>query len=187
LEQVDELRRPEALTRLMYRIVCWSSFVTIVAVLAYGLVSSALYAEGGVLDVGATLVNVEFPLPFFAKPVTYLSVASVTFFYSGLRLYQNKVAAWSQVTLSMLQLFCLVVAFASAYEVLYNFMLWGAFFGEQLIRSLVTNPDIVTGPGPIPWNLVFATKMFSSLFVISGYTVYFLRRIHQVRGFRDAI
>jgi len=66
-------------------------------------------------------------------------------------------------------------------------MLWGAFFGEQLIRSLVTNPDIVTGPGPIPWNLVFATKMFSSLFVISGYTVYFLRRIHQVRGFRDAI
>jgi hypothetical protein len=184
---MDELRRPEATARLMYRIVCWASGLTIIGVIAYGLVSSALYANGGVLDVGATLVNVEFPFPFLAKPVTYLSIASVTFFYSGLRLYQNKVAAWSQVTLSAVQLFALVVAFASAYEVLYNFMLWGAYFSEALIKSLVNNPDVVSGPGPTPWNLVFATKMFASLFVISGYTVYFLRRIHQVRGFRDAI
>jgi len=182
---MDELRRPEATTRLMYRIVCWGSGLTILAVVAYGLVSSALYASGGVLDVGATLVNVEFPFPFLAKPVTYLSVASVTFFYSGLRLYQNHVAAWSQVTLSVVQLFSLVVAFASAYEVLYNFMLWGAYFTTGLVNNLINNPNLVSGPGPTPWNLVFATKMFASLFVISGYTVYFLRRIHQVRGFRE--
>lgn len=188
MEQVDELRRPEALTRLMYRLVCWGSFVTIVSVLAYGLVSSALYAEGGVLDVGATLVNVEFPFPFFAKPVTYLSVASVTFFYSGLRLYQNKVAAWSQLTLSTLQLFCLVVAFASAYEVLYNFMLWGAFLSNQLLTTSITALSLVNSvdsPGPVPWNLVFATKLFFSLFVISGYAVYFLRRIHHTAEYRD--
>jgi hypothetical protein len=191
MEQVDELRRPEAKTRLMYRIVCWGSGITILASIAYGILTSALFSSGGVLDVGANLVNVDFPAPFFAKPVTYLSIACVTFFYTGLRLWQNRVAQWPQITLAFLQLFAIVVAFASAYEVLYNFMLWGAFFGAQLLQIAVNpalaNPNIVVGPGPVPWNLVFATKMFSALFVISGYSVYFLRRIHQGRGLSDVL
>ncbi len=187
MEQMDELRRPEAKTRLMYRIVCWISGITIIATITYGLLTSALFSTGGVLDVGANLVNIDFPAPFFAKPVTYLSIACVTFFYTGLRLWQNRVAQWPQITLASLQLFAIVVAFASAYEVLYNFMLWGAFFGAQLLNQQINNPNIVVGPGPVPWNLVFATKMFAALFVISGYSVYFLRRIHQVKGISDVL
>ncbi len=186
MEQVDELRRPEAGTRLMYRIVCWASGITILATFAYGFATSALFASGGVLDVGQTLVNVDFPVPYFAKPVTYLSIACVTFFYTCLRLWQNKVAQLPQLTLASLQLFAIVVAFASAYEVMYNFMLWGSFFTTQLLHDLSTNnPNFLSSPGPIPWNLVFATKMFLALFVISGYSVYFLRRIHEVRGLSD--
>src|SRR5690348_5148322 len=118
MEQMDELRRPEAGTRLMYRLVCWVSGITIISTIAYGLVSSALYSAGGVLDVGLTLVSVDFPIPYFAKPVTYLSIACVTFFYTALRLEQNSVARWSRVRLATLQLFGIVIAFASAYEVM---------------------------------------------------------------------
>jgi hypothetical protein len=189
LEQMDELRRPEASTRLMYRIVCWVSGFTIVATFFYGLATSALFASGGVLDIGQTLVNVDFPIPYFAKPVTYLSIACVTFFYTGLRLWQNKVAQWSHLKLASLQLFAIVVAFASAYEVMYNFMLWGSFFSLQLVSTAANevNPNIIASPGPLPWNLVFATKMFLALFAISGYSVYFLRRVHQARGLSDVL
>jgi hypothetical protein len=188
MEQMDELRRPEDRTRLMYRIVCWGSLAVILATWAYGVATSALYASGSIPVIGQNMVNVEFPLPYFAQPITYLSVASVTFFYSGLRLWQNKVAQWSQVRLASLQLLAIVVAFASAYEVLYNFMLWGSYFSVQVLyNNVAANPNFLSSPGPTPWNLVFATKMFSSLCLISGYSVYFLRKVHQVRGLSDAI
>jgi hypothetical protein len=118
--------------------------------------------------------------------VTYLSVACVTFFYTGLRLWQNKVAQWSQLKLATLQLAAIVLAFASAYEVLYNFMIWGSFFSIQLLAGNA-NPNFVNSPGPTPWNLVFATKMFLALFAISGYSVYFLRRVHEVKGVSDVL
>ncbi len=180
MEEMGELRREERLTGLMYNVVAWISGVTILLVIAYGVVTTVL-TSGGVVNIGATLVNVEFPLPFFAKPVTYLSIASVTFFYSSLRLWEHRIAKWSRVKLSAVQLFAIVVAFASAYEVMYNFMLWGAIFSAQYAIGYF-NPNVLTSPttiSVIPWNLVFATRMFSALFVIGAYAAYFLRRLHR--------
>jgi hypothetical protein len=47
--------------------------------------------------------------------------------------------------------------------------------------------NVLTSQISTPWNLVFATKMFAALFLISGYTVYFLRKVHQVRGLPDTL
>jgi hypothetical protein len=66
-------------------------------------------------------------------------------------------------------------------------MLWGSFFSVQLFHDLAATPNFISSPGPIPWNLVFATKMFLALFAISGYSVYFLRRVHEVRGLSDVL
>jgi hypothetical protein len=187
MEEMGELRKSEQRTRLMYRIVCWVSGITILAVFVYGVVSAAVMSKDGAVDVGASLVGVEFPFSFFAKPVSYLSIACVTFFYSGVRLWQNRIAMWSQFRLSILQLSALVIAFASAYEIMYNFMLWGAIYSIEVLRENIISPDIVTSPSPVPWNLVFATKMFLALFVISGYAVYFLRRVHRFNGFGEEI
>ncbi len=184
MEEMGELRRSERLTYMMYNVVAWVSGITILAVIAYGIVTT-LQTSGGVVDIGVTLVNVEFPLPLLAKPVTYLSIASVTFFYSSLRVWEHRIARLSRVKLSALQLFAIIVAFASAYEVLYNFMIWGAIFSAQYFRGYL-NPNVLSSPSDvssIPWNLVFATKMFSALFVIAGYSAYFLRRLHS-RGER---
>ena len=156
--------------------------------IVYGIATSALYASGSITDIGQSLVDVDFPVPYFAKPVTYLSIACVTFFYTGLRLWRNKVAQWSQPRLAALQLFAMVVAFASAYEVMYNFMIWGSYFSIQVLyNNLAANPNFLSSPGPAPWNLVFATKMFAALFVISGYSFYFLRKVHIVRGLPGTI
>ncbi len=188
MEQMDELRRPEANTRLMYRIVFWISGVVILATIAYGVASSALSASASLSDVGRSLVDVNFPLPYFAQPVTYLSIASVTFFYTGLRLWQNKVARWSHLRLASLQLLAIVLAFCSAYEVLYGFMLWGSYSSVQVLyNNLAASSSLLSGPTAIPWGIVFATKIFAALFVISGYSVYFLRKVHQVRGLSAAL
>jgi hypothetical protein len=181
LEEISELQKPEESTVLMYRLVAWVSGITILVVIVYGLVS-ALLGSGGVLNIGLTLVDVEWPFPYFAKPVTYLSISSVAFFYSSLRLWENKIAKWSHLRLSALRLFAIIVAFASAYEVLFNFMLWGAIYSVQVLTEHIRNPDIVTSPSPVPWNLVFATKMFSALFVISGYAAYHLRRVNHKKN-----
>jgi hypothetical protein len=186
MEQMDELRRPDAKTRLMYKIVCGASGITILVTLAYGVATSALYASGSIPVIGQNMVNVSWPLPYLAQPVDYLSVASVIFFYTAIRLWQNKVAQWSHLELASIQLVAIVVAFASAYEIMYNFMLWGSYFTVQVLSHGI-DPNILSSPGPTPWNLVFATKVFMSLFVVSGYTVYFLRKVHQVRGLPDSI
>lgn len=186
MEQMGELRKEEEKTRMMYEVVAWASGITMVAVLVYGLITALL---SGIDVVGVSLVNVDWPFTFMAKPVTYLSVASVTFAYSSFQIWQNRIAQWTLFRLSIIELFAIVVALSSAYEVLYNFMLWGAFLTDQLLTSSLNPLSIINDaltPGPIPWNLVFATKVFFSLFVISGYAVYFLRRIHKSNGYKDA-
>jgi hypothetical protein len=187
MEQMSELRKGAERTRTMYELVAWVSGITMTAVLIYGLVTAIL---SGLSVVGTSLVDVEFPFSFAAKPVTYLSVASVTFFYSTMQLYQNRIARWSLLKLSMIELFAIVVALSSTYEVFYNFMLWGSFLSKELITSSVSaiiNVNDLTSPGPVPWNLVFATKIFFSLAIISGYAAYFLRKIHKMNGFRDEV
>ncbi len=168
-------------TRRLYRVVAWISGLTALAVVVYG-VAAAILAIGGFVDVGASLVNVEFPFQYFAKPVTYFSIASVAFFYSATKLWEERIAKWPAGILSFLQLFAFVVAFASAYEVIYNFMLWGAIFSIQVLQAHSTNPNVVACCLPVTWNLDFATKVFSALFAISGYSVYFLRRFNPEKS-----
>ena len=158
------------------------------ATVVYGLANAAASSTSTLADVGKSLVEVSFPFPYFAQPITYLSVASVTFFYTGLRLWQNNVAQWSHLQLASLQLLAIVLAFVSGYEVLYNFMVWGSFASAQILyNTLSTSASLLASPAVTPWDVDFATKIFASFFVISGYSVYFLRKVHQVRGLSDGL
>jgi hypothetical protein len=162
----------------VFTAVAWVSLAIIVVVSVYGVVAS----YGTKLPVGETLVNVYWPIsPYFAQPVTYFSVACVALFYSGLRIGEARISRWPPALLSFLQLVGFIVAFSSAYEVLYNFMLWGSTYSIACANSIIANqpcnPDVIISNYPIPWNLVFATRAFSALFVISGYSVYYLRRL----------
>lgn len=170
-------------TALVFRTVAYLSLVTIAVVFVYGLIETLLNPG---LALGAVLVDVYWPFPpYFAQPVTYFSVASVALFYSGLRLGEDRISRWPSWLLSFFQLTGFVVAFSSAYEVMFNFMLWGASYSVACANAIAShspcNPDVITSLYPTPWSLVFATRAFSALFVISGYSVYFLRRLNPTR------
>jgi len=164
---------------LVFTAVAWGSLLVITAVFIYGIIEAVLNPG---LAVGAVLVDVYWPFPpYFAQPVPYFSVACVALFYSGLRLSAKMISRWPASLLSVLQLFGFIVAFSSAYEVLYNFMLWGASYSVACATAIAShaacNPGNIISLYPVPWNLVFATRTFSALFVISGYSVYFLRKL----------
>lgn len=165
-------------TRRMYRAVAWVSFLIIVVVTVYGSVQTLYLSKE---PVGQVLVDVYWPFPpYFAQPITYFSVACVALFYSGLRLWEDRISKWPTWLLMLLQVFGFVVAFSAAYEVIFNFMLWGASYSVQCANAIAShsacNPDVLVSLYPTPWSLVFATRAFAALFVISGYSVYFLRK-----------
>ncbi|MDG6990205.1 MAG: hypothetical protein JRM99_02155 [Nitrososphaerota archaeon] len=162
---------------LMYKLVAWASFIILVVVTVYGIAESN-YVTGE--PIGKVWVDVYFPFPpYFAQPVTYFSVACVALFYSGLRLWEDRISKWPGWFVAFLQLVGFIVAFSAAYEVMYNFMVWGSLFViacQKGVASVTCNPDTLSTVYPSQWSLVFATRAFSALFVISGYSVYFLRK-----------
>ena len=164
-------------TKRVFTVVAWVSAVTLSILTIYGVAEALLRPD---LAVGATWVDVYWPFPpYFAQPVTYFSVACIALFYSGLRLWEVRISRWPLGLITFLQLVGFIVAFSSAYEVLYNFNFWGATYTVAALQKNVSIPDILNSSYPIPWSFVFATRAFSALFVISGYSVYFLRRLNR--------
>jgi len=167
-------------TRLVFTVVAWVSLLTIIAVFVYGAYES--YVSPG-QPWGRVVVDVYWPFgPYFAQLVTYFSVACVALFYSGLRLWETRISRWPSSVVSLLQVLGFVVAFSSAYEVIYNFIFWGAIYTVEALQRGTSIPDLINSNYPVPWSFVFATKAFSALFVISGYSVYFLRQLKSKIG-----
>jgi hypothetical protein len=80
----------------------------------------------------------------------------------------------------MLFLGTALVAFASFYEIFYNFMVWLAL--EVLTTNCLPfpcNPDKVASIFDLksPLNLVFATKIVTTAFGLSMYSLWFLHRV----------
>ena len=164
--------------RRLYISIAIISAIFISVTSLYGLIEAVRgYLTDSIITVGENLVDIEWPLPYFAKPVTYLSFSLVAFWYSITHIYHKKFVEISQLKRSFLIFFSLIVAFGSGYEVLYNFTVWGALMSAEAFSGIL-NPDFlnIAYPNPkTPWNLVFATKLFIALFVISLHSLYILK------------
>jgi hypothetical protein len=173
---LSDWRGLDAGSRRIYTVLAWGSLLTILLVGVYGLFE---WATGHMGVIGNQFVDFYWPYPpYFAQPVTYFSVACVILFYTGLRLWDERMRKWPKAVLSLLIIIGFVVAFSAAYEVIYNFMLWGATYSIACLGSPAPcDPDTLFSSYPLPWNLVFATRAFSALFVVSAYSVYYLRRL----------
>lgn len=165
--------------RSFYILMAWISGTVIILTTVYGVAEAIReYLTMGVVTVGQTLVEVDFPFPYFAKPISYLSVAIVVFFYSIIKSHEQRIAQISNYRKALLSVFALVVAFTSVYEVLYNFAVWNALLTAEVFAGRI-NPDVlrVNYPDPkAPWNLVFATKIFFSTAVASLIAFYSLQK-----------
>ncbi len=160
-----------------YRMIATVSGGIILLTLVFSLIEAVRqYATVGEVTIGEWLVSFDFPVPYVAKPVTYLSISIVVFWFSWTTMHRGGIARISKFSRSILTVFALTVAFVSFYELMYNFTVWGALITADALHGLLRIDLLnIAYPNPkIPWNLVFATKMFASLSTISLYSFYLL-------------
>ncbi|NWG09544.1 MAG: hypothetical protein HXX80_04455 [Nitrososphaerales archaeon] len=165
--------------RTVYKIICIVTAAIIVAITVYGIVATVVQ---GVEVVGETLVNIEFPpmeFLFYAKPTTWLVASMIAFWFCFLELNKERILNLPRSIRQVCTLLAFFVLSMALYEVLFNFTIWGGLIASTSILGEL-NPDVLVNPFPnpeVPWNLVFATKIFFVITIISFYTFYFLRRI----------
>ena len=165
-----------------HRLIWLLSASVIVIVSIFGVVVGLIeYIESGRVTVGLALTEIEIPFPYFAKPITYLSVAVVSFVYATLQIYRRKIESFSKTTKSALLLLSLSLSFLASYEVLYNFSIWNALITADAIAGIVRIDNLeIAYPNPqTPWNLVFATKIFSAVTGASLYSLYFFLHLRE--------
>lgn len=139
------------------------SFGAVIAISAYALL-------------GNSLVDVYWPwYPYLAQPITWLSAASIAFWYAGLKLWRERISRWPAWFLTFLEVFGFVVAAFSLYEVLYGFMLWGATLGVAISQNPAIDPDTLFSKFPLATSFAFTTRGFTTLLVLSGYGVHYVR------------
>ena len=163
----------------MYRIVCLISFVIVITISVYGIATAIMQ---GTKVIGETFVNTEFPpptiSPFYAKPITWFMASAIVFWFSLLELNKEIISKFSKFNRELFMLITFFFGAVTLYEVLYSFTLWGSLMAAH--PGL--NPDIFINIWPNPelaFNLVFATKIFLTMTIISFYTFYFLRRMES--------
>jgi hypothetical protein len=174
--------------RAVYLTICLISLALVAALLAYAGLEFLLHRSEAMGDPLVHIQNkpFEFPepeyFPIYAKPVTWLYAGMVLFWFSVLELNRSRLLTYSLFRLSIFRLIAFVALCISAYEVLYNFTIWGALMAYQATTGNII-PDILVNKSPnpeSPWNLVFATKFFTALAAISAYTLWYLYRIEQI-------
>ena len=181
--KIIDLSNEEEKIRTFFKLISLISLVIIISTSIYGVLGTLI--QGGNV-VGEVLVTLEvppievFPL-FYSKPITWLSAAILALFFASLELEKDRVMQWQKFHRDIIKFFAFFVCAMATYEVLFNFTLWGGLIASDSILGEL-NVDIIknTFPNPeTPWNIVFATKLFTVLTIISAYSFYYLQRIES--------
>ncbi len=170
---------------IIHKIVVLICSSLILVITSYGI---AAELTGHINVVGSVLVDFEFPppsiSPVYAKPISYLMIASLALTFSGLELAKPHMAKFSKSQISLIKLFAFIGIVLAGYEVLYNFALWTAEIATSSLLG-VLNPDILLTPPLLtanpraPLNLVFATKISTTILAVSVYVFYVVRGIER--------
>jgi hypothetical protein len=135
-------------------------------------------------QIGIQFVSAEWPdpaiFPLYAKPITWFAYLSFVYWAAGLESNKEHFLKLTPRFRNFLFLASALVAFASFYEIFYNFMVWLAL--EVLTTNCVPspcNPDKLASIFDLnsPVNLVFATKIVTTAFGLSMYSLWFLHRV----------
>lgn len=126
--------------------------------------------------IGEMFVDSEFPSPsfspFYLKPMTWLMIFIITGWVSFIELAKNRIRLLGPNSRFIYMLFLFLITSLTLYEVVYNFMLWGAILASQGVDE--ANPDITVNHFPdekYQVNLVFATKVGVTILVCGVYAL----------------
>jgi len=165
--------------RRPWSIVSWTAGLTALAFIVYYGLQATTNPQ-----IGIQFVSAEWPdpsiFPLYAKPITWFAYFSFVYWAAGLESNKEHFLRLSARARNMLFLVTALVAFASFYEIFYNFMVWLAL--EVLTTNCIPypcNPDKVASIFDLnsPLNLVFATKIVTTAFGLSMYSLWFLHRV----------
>ena len=171
--------KEEARTRWIFLTIFYCCAIIMAAITFYSLyVSIGEYTKTGRVVIGEVLVNTEFPTQGLAKLVTYLMIVSVVGWYCVTRLGGEKVKNIPPSIKSTLQLIVLAIAVIALYEFIYNFIIWSSLITADAMKGIIRLDDLnLPYPNPeTPWNLVFATKMSLSAFLIEAHGFYIMSK-----------
>ena len=139
-------------------------------------------------QVGAQFVISEWPDPkispyFYAKPITWFVLFGFLYWAFGLESHRRRFLAMSPRTRRFLFIATAGVAFGAFYEIFFNFAVWSALMVlTQNCPVPPCNPDLLANSFPAlknPINLVFATKVVTTVFGLSVYSLWYLNRIEK--------
>ncbi len=176
-----ELR--ESFLRRRWSVLSWGSGVLAMSfILYYGLQATTNP------QIGAQFVLSEWPSPtispyFYAKPITWFVLFSFLYWTFGLESNRDRFLRMSPRTRRFLFIATATVAFGAFYEIFFNFMLWSALMVViQTCETPPCNPDLIANSFPSlrnPINLVFATKVVTTVFGLAIYSLWYLHRIER--------
>lgn len=152
------------------------------ASLVFGVyVTMIEWLQNGTYVMGEAINNTVIPFENFARVSTWIFFSTIIGWYCVTRIgwkrtAGNKIIGWK---MGLLQLMLLGFAIISLYEVMYNFTVLNAKITAGVIQGQVPDIDMlfVAYPDPDrPWNLIFATKIFLSAFIITAHAFYLSTR-----------
>ena len=162
-----------------WSVVSWTAGLAALAFIVYYGLQATTNPQ-----IGIQFVSAEWPdpviFPLYAKPITWFAYFSFVYWAAGLESNKVHFLRLSPRVRNSLFLVTALVAFASFYEIFYNFMVWLAL--EVLTTNCLPypcNPDKVASIFDLksPLNLVFATKIVTTAFGLSMYSLWFLHRV----------
>lgn len=158
---------------------CAAAMASIAAYGAYAMYEE--WQQTGTYVMGEVLNTTVVPFENFARLSTWLFFAAIIGWYCVSRIGWKRTTAGKipGVRMPLLQLMLLGFAIICLYEVLWNFTVLNAMIAAGVEDGAV--PDIdrlsVAYPDPArPWNLIFATKIFLTGFLISAHAFYLSTR-----------
>ena len=148
------------------------------------ILASTFAPSGQISGSNLVLIEVEVLPGFYMKPITFFQFSMFLSFAFGLntpitRQYFLKVRP---SILRTVYIGAWLVAMGSAFEILYQVVIWSASLAVQGL----TNPDIIVNIFPIsvnpaPINVVFASKIIVAIFFMSLFLIDYLHRIDRTK------
>jgi hypothetical protein len=118
------------------------------------------------------------------KPITFFTFTLFLSFAFGLYSPQTRQRFLSARPSILRTIFIgsWLVAMGSAFEILYQVVLWSAALAVQG----AVNPDVIVNPYPLsvnptPINIVFASKVIVAIFFMSMFLIDYVHRIDKIK------
>ena len=149
------------------------------------IIGATLTPAGQIIGESLVLIEVEVFPGFFMKPITFFQFSMFLSFAFGLYspVTRRRMMNARPSLLRTLYIGAWLVAMGSAYEIMYQVVLWSAALAVQGLA----NPDVISNPFPVsvnptPINVVFASKVIVAMFFMALFLIDYIHRIDRRRS-----